>query len=448
MLNQLLDPQFYTALFLKAREWTMINIFVMDNFLQLSLQVLILLAARGAGEIAGRWIRHLFKGQLSGFKVFQHRVVSNLSNKITHYLPLLFSIFFLWLGILILQNTDFKTFLMTLVLNLSIAWVVIQIAASIILDRLWRRIIASLAWLGAVLNILNLTDETLQLLGQIGFTIGEIHLNLLSILKAAVLLALLLKLVRWISDQTEKSLANLSELTPSSRLMIAKTVHLTLLFVAALTALNSVGIDLTALAVFSGAVGVGVGFGLQKVVANFISGLILLSDKSVKPGDVIEIDSIYGWVRQMGGRCVSLVTRDEKEYLIPNEDLITRHVINWSYSSKQIRLKADIGISYKADLHEAIRLIVGSVKGIDRILKDPAPNCLLTGFGDSSVNLKLNFWISDPQNGVANITSEVLLKIWDTLKENHIEIPFPQRDVHLDLPEGIKIDTTQVNSPK
>jgi small-conductance mechanosensitive channel len=448
MLNQLLDPQFYTALFLKAREWTMINIFVMDNFLQLSLQILILLAARGAGEIAGRWVRHLFKGQLSGFKVFQHRVVSNLSNKIAHYLPLLFSIFFLWLGILILQNTDFKTFLMTLVLNLSIAWVVIQIAASIILDRLWRRIIASLAWLGAVLNILNLTDETLQLLGQIGFTIGEIHLNLLSILKAAVLLALLLKLVRWISDQTEKSLANLSELTPSSRLMIAKTVHLTLLFVAALTALNSVGIDLTALAVFSGAVGVGVGFGLQKVVANFISGLILLSDKSVKPGDVIEIDSIYGWVRQMGGRCVSLVTRDEKEYLIPNEDLITRHVINWSYSSKQIRLKADIGISYKADVHEAIRLIVGSVKGIDRILKDPAPNCLLTGFGDSSVNLKLNFWISDPQNGVANITSEVLLKIWDTLKENHIEIPFPQRDVHLDLPEGIKIDTTQVNSPK
>ncbi len=448
MLNQLLDPQFYTALFLKAREWTMINIFVMDNFLQLSLQILILLAARGAGEIAGRWVRHLFKGQLSGFKVFQHRVVSNLSNKIAHYLPLLFSIFFLWLGILILQNTDFKTFLMTLVLNLSIAWVVIQIAASIILDRLWRRIIASLAWLGAVLNILNLTDETLQLLGQIGFTIGEIHLNLLSILKAAVLLALLLKLVRWISDQTEKSLANLSELTPSSRLMIAKTVHLTLLFVAALTALNSVGIDLTALAVFSGAVGVGVGFGLQKVVANFISGLILLSDKSVKPGDVIEIDSIYGWVRQMGGRCVSLVTRDEKEYLIPNEDLITRHVINWSYSSKQIRLKADIGISYKADLHEAIRLIVGSVKGINRILKDPAPNCLLTGFGDSSVNLKLNFWISDPQNGVANITSEVLLKIWDTLKENHIEIPFPQRDVHLDLPEGIKIDTTQVNSPK
>jgi small-conductance mechanosensitive channel len=319
--------------------------------------------------------------------------------------------------------------------------VVIQLATSVILDRFWSRIVAISAWTLAMLNIAGILDETAALLEGIGFTVGEVNLSLLSALKAVVLLFILLKAVNWVSGRLERKLENADGLTPSSRLMLSKIVHISLIVVVALVALNSVGINLTALAVFSGAIGVGIGFGLQKVVGNFISGLILLSDKSIKPGDVVELGSVYGWVKQMGGRCVSVVTRDEKEYLIPNEDLITQQVVNWSYSNRKIRLKTPVGISYNADPHRAIDLIVDAAKDLPRILSDPAPKCLLRGFGDNSVDLEIRFWIEDPQNGVANITSEVLLRVWDTLKENGIEIPFPQRDVHLDVASPLKVMT-------
>ena len=138
-------------------------------------------------------------------------------------------------------------------------------------------------------------------------------------------------------------------------------------------------------------------------------------------------------VKNMGGRCVSVVTRDAKEHLIPNEILFTQEVINWSYSTQNLRIRVPVGISYQDDPHTAIRLIVDKVKDIRRILTVPPPICLLRGFGESSVDLELRFWINDPQNGVANITSVALLAVWDTLKENNIEIPFPQRDVHLDV---------------
>ncbi len=138
----------------------------------------------------------------------------------------------------------------------------------------------------------------------------------------------------------------------------------------------------------------------------------------------------------MGGRCVTVVTRDEKEYLIPNEDLITQQVINWSHSSRKIRIKIPVGISYNADPHKAIDLINKSAHGIKRVLRNPAPKSLLVGFGDNSVDLQLRFWIRDPQNGVGGVKSEIMLKIWDTLKEHGIEMPFPQRDVHLD-PESV-----------
>ncbi len=227
----------------------------------------------------------------------------------------------------------------------------------------------------------------------------------------------------------------------NASLMLSKTINITMIVVVTMLALNSVGIDLTALAVFSGAVGVGVGFGLQKVVANFISGLILLYDKSIKPGDVVEVADVYGVVNEMGGRCVSVVTRDAKEFLIPNEDLITHQVVNWSYSSRRLRIKVPVGVSYDADPHACIRIIVDAVKGAPRVMTVPPPVCLLRGFGDNSVDLEARFWIQDPQNGVANITSVVLLKIWDAMKENGIEIPFPQRDVHLNISGAVPIKT-------
>jgi small-conductance mechanosensitive channel len=202
-------------------------------------------------------------------------------------------------------------------------------------------------------------------------------------------------------------------------------------------ALGAVGIDLTAFAVFSGAIGVGIGFGLQKVVSNLVSGVILLLDRSIKPGDVIQIDETYGWITRMNARYVSVVTRDGKEYLIPNEDLITQRVTNWTYSNDLVRLHVPIGVAYGSDLRQAIALALDAAAVASRVLAEPKPVCLVTGFGDSSVGLELRMWIADPRNGTANIRSEVLLNIWDRYKEAGIELPFPQRDLNIRDPDGL-----------
>ena len=389
-----------------------------------------MLAARLVGTLVGRWLRKLVKKPLQE-RIQRYPYVISFFNRLLELFPLIFSILILWLCIQAIISLGFHNFLMTLILNLSMAWVVVQLATSIILDRFWSRLIAAIIWSIAALNIIGILDESIALMDRIGFHFGDIHLTMLSIVKALVILVALLKCAGWFSVYLEKKLFKIPELMPSTRLMITKSVNITLLFLVCLVALNSIGINLTALTLFSGAIGVGIGFGLQKIVGNFISGLILLSDKSIKPGDVVQLADVYGWVKNMGGRHVSVVTRDEKEYLIPNEDLITQQVINWSYSSKKIRIRVPLGISYQSDPHEVIELVIREIKGIDRIMVEPEPKCLLKGFGESSVDLELRFWINDPQNGVANVTSEVLLKIWDALKENDIEIPFPQRDVHL-----------------
>ncbi|MFW6377255.1 MAG: mechanosensitive ion channel family protein, partial [bacterium] len=213
--------------------------------------------------------------------------------------------------------------------------------------------------------------------------------------------------------------------------LIKKFVRIIMMIVAGLLGLNSLGLDLTAFAFLGGVLGVGLGFGLQKVVSNFVSGIIILADKSIKPGDVIEINDNYGYINSLDTRFVSLITRGGKEFLIPNEDFITQTVINWSYSDKMVRIDVPIGISYDSDLRNVLDLIHESLNNISRINNHPEPKCIVEGFGDSSIDLNIRFWISDPDQGVANIRSEVLLRLWDIFKENNIIIPYPQRDLHL-----------------
>ena len=424
--------------FLQLKDWIISNIFVWENLVHILVQVLVLLGAWIVGTLLGRWIRRIINIRIKESSL-KSKHATGFLNRLIGLLPLIFTVFVIWLCCQGVAHFEYRTFLMQLVLNLVIAWIVIQLATSVILDRFWSKIIAMACWLLAALNIIGLLDRTVSLLESIGFTVGEVRLNLLTIVKAIVVLIILLRCARWVSTKLEKKLSTVSELTPSTRLMLTKSVNIAMIVVVTLVALNSVGIDLSALAFFGGAVGVGVGFGLQKIVGNFVSGLILLSDKSIKPGDVIQVADMYGWIKHMGGRYVSMVTRDEKEILIPNENLITQEVINWSYSSRKIRIKIPVGISYNADPHQAISLIQEAADGIERVLSDPGPQCRLVGFGDNSVDLQLRFWILDPQNGVANVTSEVLLKIWDTLKAHQIEIPYPQRDVHLDTEKPLKV---------
>jgi small-conductance mechanosensitive channel len=223
-------------------------------------------------------------------------------------------------------------------------------------------------------------------------------------------------------------------LTPSVQVLISQLGRFTLLFLAIMIALNVVGIDLTALAVFSGAVGVGIGFGLQKIVSNLISGIILLMDRSIKPGDVVELVGTYGWVSSLGARYTSVRTRDGTEHLIPNEEFIINRVVNWTHSDKTIRRKVLIGVHYKTDVPKAMELMLEATKGIKRIVADPKPTVLLQNFGDSSVDLETRFWIIDPANGVSNVASEYRLAVWRKFLEHGIEIPYPQRDLHIVTP--------------
>jgi len=196
-----------------------------------------------------------------------------------------------------------------------------------------------------------------------------------------------------------------------------------------LVAVSGIGIDLTVFTVFSGALGVGIGFGLQKVVSNFISGIIILADRSIKPGDTISVGETFGWIRELRARFVSVITRDGKEYLIPNEDFITQQVINWSFSDELVRLDVPFGVSYNSNPHEIVSLATDAAGALNRVVKAPAPVCWLTAFGDSSLDFVLRFWIRDPQSGLTNIRGQVLMALWDTFAENDVQIPYPHRQI-------------------
>ncbi len=346
-----------------------------------------------------------------------------------------------WISVLVASQAGWPHQLIQITVSLLTAWVVIHFASQLVRDPTLSKLIAITAWTVAALNIVDLLDDTVVLLDGLALQLGELRISALTVIKGVLALAVLLWLATGLSTIMERRINALPNLTPSVQVLFAKLLKIVLITVAIVAAVSTVGIDLTAFAVFSGAVGVGIGFGLQKVVSNLISGVILLMDKSVKPGDVISVGETYGWVNTLGARYASVVTRDGTEYLIPNEDIITRQVVNWSYSNNAVRLKIPIGISYKSDVRKAIELCLEAAAEVERVIREPKSVCLLKGFGDSSVDLELRIWIEDPQNGVSNVKSLVLLLVWDKFHAHGIEIPFPQRDLHIRSAEPVPVVT-------
>jgi small-conductance mechanosensitive channel len=313
--------------------------------------------------------------------------------------------------------------------SLTGLWIVLRASALLLRDALLARAVAAVAWVVFALDILGLLAPTEIALDNLAITIGTLRLSVLLLLKGAFIVAILLWIAHGLARVIATRLQRVTALSPSVQVLSANLVRIALVSVALLIGLNAVGIDLTAFAVFSGAVGVGVGFGLQKIVSNFVSGIILLLERSIKPGDVIEVGSTFGSVTHLGARYASVRGRDGKEYLIPNENLITNQVINWSYSSPLVRLDAKFGVAYGSDLHAVRDLAVEVASRTNRVLASPRPVCHVMGFGDSAVDMLLRFWIEDPKNGVTNIKGEILLGLWDAFNEKRIEIPFPQREV-------------------
>ena len=336
-----------------------------------------------------------------------------------------------WLALQIAPYLELRTGALVTTVSLLTAWVLIRLASSLVENTTVARIIAISAWTVAALNIFGQLDATMTLLDSWSVKIGEVRLSPLTVLKIAFSLWFALWLATALSTLLEKRLERSTTTNASTRVLISKLTRISLVLLAILIALSAVGIDLTALAIFSGALGVGLGFGLQKIFSNLVSGVILLMDKSIKPGDVVSVGTTFGWVNYLGLRYVSVITRDGIEHLIPNEELIVQRVENWSYSDNLVRLRAPIGISYDSDVRLAMKLCVEAAEMVPRVQLKPEPRVQLMGFGDSSVDLELRIWIDDPPNGRANVVSEVLLNVWDKFHEHGITIPFPQRDLHV-----------------
>ena len=273
-------------------------------------------------------------------------------------------------------------------------------------------------------------------LDAVGFTVADTRFSLWSVLVVFLVIAGILLAARIGTRVARNLLHRLTRLTPSQQVLGEKLISIGVWALAFFVGIDLLGIDLTALAVFSGAFGLAIGFGLQKTFGNLIAGIILLMDRSIKPGDVISVsdqagNSTFGQIRKIGIRAVSVVTRDQKEYLIPNENLMVNQVENWSYSSRQVRVQVPVGISYNCDIAVAEKLMIEAAKACKRVLNTPPPTVWLGGFGESSVDFIIHCWILDPEEGVGNVRSEVLKKLWGLFQENGIEIPFAQRDLNL-----------------
>ncbi|MBZ0215147.1 MAG: mechanosensitive ion channel, partial [Fimbriimonadaceae bacterium] len=291
----------------------------------------------------------------------------------------------LWIIFAILRQGTWpsRSYFILIAAGLVTAWVVISISSRVIRNRTVAKTVAVATWGLLALYFTSLLGPVSSWLDYAAFEVGSMRLSLLLLVKAFMLLALLLWLASVFGEFIESWLSRNQDLTPRLQVLISKTVKVTLFVLAVLVGLSAVGVDLTALTVFSGAVGLGIGFGLQKIFSNLISGMIILMDKSIKPGDVISLGDKFGWISSLRGRYVSVVTRDGWEFLIPNEDFISQQVINWSYSSDLVRLDVDFGVSYDSDPHEIRKLAVEAVKEIDRISSNPAPVCHLKAFGGS-----------------------------------------------------------------
>ncbi|RPF72079.1 mechanosensitive ion channel family protein [Aurantiacibacter spongiae] len=278
--------------------------------------------------------------------------------------------------------------------------------------------------------------DFVEKLDRIGFSIADTRFSLWTVLVVIMVVLGVILIARIGTALARRALRKFTKLNSTQRLLGEKLVTILIWAAAILLGLDLLEIDLTALTVFSGAFGLAIGFGLQKTFGNLIAGIILLMDRSIKPGDVINIadqagNETFGQIRKIGIRAVSITTRDEREYLIPNENLMVNQVENWSYSSKKVRMQVNVGVSYGCDMKIAQELMLKAAADCDRVLKNPPPTVWMSEYGDSSVNFTIHCWIDDPEMGVGNVRSAVLNRLWNLFQESDIEIPFPQRDLNL-----------------
>jgi small-conductance mechanosensitive channel len=323
-----------------------------------------------------------------------------------------------------------RSYLLMVAAKLALAWLVIRLVTSVIRNSFIVKLVSVSAWFIAALSILSQLDATAEMLDSVALDIGGLRLTPLLLIKAGALLIVALWLTNIASNFVESRITRATDLTPSVQVLLIKIIRIGLMVIAIAITLSAVGINLSALAVFSGAVGVGVGIGLQKIVANFISGIILLADKSVKPGDLVTIGDSSGRISAMKTRYISVAAGDGREFLIPNEDLVTQKVVNWTYTDKNTLVKIPFGTNYDADPRLVCKLAIETAAAAPRALKNKPPNCILVEFTEAGMKFSLTFWIADP-DGMDNVKSDVMLALWDAFKREGIRVPYPVRELRI-----------------
>src|SRR5229473_2567327 len=355
------------------------------------LQLGLILTGAGIGYAAGAAIRSriemssLAMGWPAPLRLFMRVLVGSASTAV-------FAVLMTLARVVMLTSTwPSRSYLLSVAANLAFAWLIIRLVTSVIRNEFIVRLVSLSAWLVAALSILGRLDPTIEALDSVSVVLGDLRL------------------------------------TP---LLLIKLIRLALMIFAVAVVMSAVGINLSALAIFSGAAGVGIGFGLQKIVANFISGIILLADKSVKPGDLVTIGDSSGRISAMKTRYISVAAGDGREFLIPNEDLVTQKVTNWTYTDKNTLVKVNFGTNYDADPRLVCKLAIDVAAAAPRAIKGKPPNCILVEFAEVGMKFSLTFWIADP-DGMDNVKSEVMLSLWEVFKREGIRVPYPVREIRI-----------------
>lgn len=353
----------------------------------------------------------------------------------------LMAFFIVHLLYFILPHVGFKPQLYDAVHQLLLAWLLIKTIRILTKKKMATWLIAGVILPMTILSIIDLWQPLMDFLDTLALSVGSYKVSVYSVLEFLFVVMVLFWSVGKVTGFIEQHLKSSRALSVSNRTLVVKLLQIFLYIAAFLLTLDILGIDLTALAVFSGALGVGLGFGLQKITSNFISGLILLFEKSVKSGDMVEMaDGTYGLIKQISARFTLIQTYDGKEIMVPNEDFITQQVINWTHSNTEGRLENRIGVAYGTDLKKAKELILEAIEENKNILDHPQTQCNLEEFGDSSINFLIRFWLKDISVGRRRVMGEFLMTVWEKFVDNDIEIPFPQRDLNFKGPITIQYD--------
>jgi len=295
----------------------------------------------------------------------------------------------------------------------------------------FERTIVWIVWIGFAIYVLGLAPEILEYFDSVGFRFGGHRISLLLIAQAVIWVMIALLLALWVGRLLEDRLMSAQGMDMTLRVMLTKLMRALLVLIAVLVVLPLVGIDLTALSVFGGALGVGLGFGLQKIASNYISGFIILLDRSVTIGDLVTIEKHTGRLSKMTARYIVVRALDGTEAIIPNETVITSAVINQSYTDRKVAIAMSVQISYESDLELAMQILREVAKRHPRVLPEPVPAVLIKAFADNGIDLELAAWVEDPEQGKTNLRSEIYYGIWQEFKARGVVIPYPQREVRL-----------------